>query len=358
MHYVVIMAGGAGTRLWPLSRRGTPKQLLKMVHGQSLLRIAFERALAVVPAERVVVVTGADHADAVRAELPELDVDNLLGEPVGRDSLNAVAWPAAVLLRRDPEAVIAQLTADHLIEPLDAFVAALADAFAIAEEDPDALVTLGVVPTSAHTGYGYLQRGAKIAGHPKACLVESFREKPSMAVAAQYVASGDYWWNSGMFVWRAATLLRQIALLVPQTHAGVTELAEHPERLAEIFPALPKTSIDYAVMEPTSRGEAEARIVAVALPIRWRDVGGFASLAEALSTDADGNATEGLSVLLDAHHNLVINTCPDTVVAAVGIEEMVIVSTPGATLVTTLDGSERVKSLVEAVIATAGQQYA
>lgn len=167
MRYVVIMAGGSGTRLWPLSRQGTPKQLLPMIEGRSLLRLAFDRALGVVPAERILVVTGAAHLDEVRRQLPEVLPENLLGEPVGRDSLNAVAWPAAVLARRDPEAVIAQLTADHIIEPVDAFVAALQEAFAIAEEVPAALVTLGVVPTSPHTGYGYLQRGPALPGHPR-----------------------------------------------------------------------------------------------------------------------------------------------------------------------------------------------
>ena len=145
MRYVVIMAGGSGTRLWPLSRKGTPKQLLKLISGQSLLQLAYERASRVVPPERIVVVTGEAYLDAVARELPALPAENLLGEPEGRDSLNACAWPAAVLLRRDPDAVIAQLTADHIIEPVDAFAGALDQAFTIAESSPDVLVTLGVV---------------------------------------------------------------------------------------------------------------------------------------------------------------------------------------------------------------------
>ena len=167
-----------------------PKQLLRIIDGKSLLRLAFERALAVAPAERILVVTGRSYLDAVADDLHELPAANLLGEPVGRDSLNAVAWPAAVLARRDPDAVIAQLTADQLIEPMDAFVAALNEAFDLAEQRPDALVTLGVVPTSPHTGYGYLQRGTPVEGHPTACVVAEFKEKPSSDVAEQYVASG------------------------------------------------------------------------------------------------------------------------------------------------------------------------
>ncbi len=357
MRYVVIMAGGSGTRLWPLSRKGTPKQLLKLIGGTSLLRLAFERALEVVPAERVLVVTGAPYLDAVRDDLPEVLPENLLGEPVGRDSLNAVAWPAAVLARRDPDAVIAQLTADQLIEPMDAFVSALEEAFAVAEADDRALVTLGVVPTSPHTGYGYLHRGGALPGFTTACAVREFREKPDAATAEAYLASGEYWWNAGMFVWRALTFLEQLSALEPETHARVLELAEAPERLGEIFPTLRRTSVDYGIMEPVSQGRASGRVVAVALPIDWRDVGGFASLAEVLAGDADGNVVDGLAVLQDAADNLVINTTGDHVVTVSGVRGMVVVHTPDATLVTTLAGAETVKSLVAAVADTAGPEF-
>ena len=357
MRYVVIMAGGSGTRLWPLSRRGTPKQLLKLIGGTSLLRLAFERATRVVPAERVLVVTGAPYLDAVREDLPEVAPENLLGEPVGRDSLNAVAWPAAVLARRDPDAVIAQLTADQLIEPVDAFVAALEEAFAVAESDDRALVTLGVVPTSPHTGYGYLHRGEPLAGFSSACTVREFREKPDADTAGAYLASGEYWWNAGMFVWRASTFLDQLAALEPATHAAVSELAAEPDRLEEIFPTLRKTSVDFGIMEPVSRGAATGSVVAVALPIDWRDVGGFASLAEVLTADADGNVVDGLAVLNDARDNLVINTVDAHVVAVSGTTGMVVVHTPDATLVTTLAGAESVKSVVAAVADAAGPDF-
>lgn len=358
MRYVVIMAGGSGTRLWPLSRRGTPKQLLPIIEGSTLLRLAFERAAAVVPTERILVVTGAAYLDAVRADLPELAEQNLLGEPVGRDSLNAVAWPAAVLAERDPDAVIAQLTADQLIEPVDAFVAALEEAFAIAEADADALVTLGVVPTSPHTGYGYLQRGPALPGHPDACRVVAFREKPDAGTAARYVESGAYWWNSGMFVWRASTLLEQIGILEPRTHASVVDLARHPERLEEVFGTLKKTSVDYAVMEPVSQGLGTAHVVAVALPIRWEDVGGYASLAGILPTDADGNSVQGLGVLVDSGRNVLINTAgPDHLIAVVGVADLVVVQTPDVTLVTTVAGAEQVKALVARVAEATGPRF-
>lgn len=357
MRYVVIMAGGSGTRLWPLSRQGTPKQLLKLIDGRSLLRLAFERAERVVPPERILVVTGAAYLSQVRADLPELPEENLLGEPVGRDSLNAVAWPAAVLARRDPAAVIAQLTADQLIEPVDAFVAALDEAFAVAETDASALVTLGVVPTQAHTGYGYLHRGPRIPGFATACEVAEFREKPDAATAARYVASGEYWWNAGMFVWRAATLLGQLAQLEPATHAAVLGLAAHPETLEAVFGTLKKISVDFAVMEPVSQGRASAHVVAVALAVSWRDVGGFPSLAEALPSDADGNVVDGSAVLFDTTDTLVFNTASGHVVALVGVSDLVVVHTPDATLVTAADQAEKVKALVGRVAEVAGREY-
>ncbi|MBU4187576.1 MAG: NTP transferase domain-containing protein [Propionicimonas sp.] len=358
MRYVVIMAGGSGTRLWPLSRQGMPKQLLPLVDGKSLLRLAFERSLASVPAERVLIVTGAAYADAVAADLPEVPVANILGEPTGRDSLNAVAWPAAVLHAQDPDAVIAQVTADQLIEPVEVFASCLETAFALAEADPTVLVTLGVVPTSAHTGYGYLHRGAAIDGFTGAHEVVQFAEKPALELAEQYVASGEYWWNAGMFVWRAETLLGQLRQLLPATYASVLELAAQPTRLAEIFPTLFKTSVDYAVMEPVSAGRGSAHVAAVAMPVDWRDVGGYASLAEILAHDESGNAVSGNCVQLSAANNVVVNTDDDSVIALLGVSGLVVVRTPMATLVARAEDAERIKELVAEVASKAGPAFA
>ncbi|MFT3833909.1 MAG: mannose-1-phosphate guanylyltransferase [Micropruina sp.] len=358
MRFAVIMAGGSGTRLWPLSRKGTPKQLLRMIDGTSLLRIAFERLGDLVPPERVLVCTGAAYADQVATELPELPAGNILGEPEGRDSLNAVAWPAAVIAARDPDAVIAQVTADQLIEPVAVFTSTLAEAFEVAESDPDALVTLGVVPTTAHTGYGYLRRGESVPGFDHTHRVLEFREKPDLVTASEYLASGEYWWNAGMFVWRASTFLAQLAALHPASHASVLELAEFPERIAEIFPTLHKTSVDYGVMEPVAAGAGTAHVVAVALPVQWRDVGGYASLAETLSHDAAGNALIGSSVRLDAADNVIINTTgKGHLVGVLGCSGMVVVTTPSITMVTPVDAAERVRELVALVRAEAGERY-
>lgn len=343
------MAGGSGKRLWPLSRQGEPKQLLPLFDGRSLLQLAYERVRQVVPAANVLVCAGAAYTDVVSAQLPELSPENMLGEPVGRDSLNAVAWPAAVLARRDPDAVVAVVTADQLISPAETFAAALSDGFRLAEDDPAALVTFGVLPTSPHTGYGYLARGGDIEGYGVASEVTEFKEKPDLATAEAYLATGGYWWNAGMFVWRAATLLAQLQVLLPQTHAKVCELADHPERLGEIYPQLLKISVDYAVLEPVSRGEANAHVVAIALDIEWADVGSFESLHEVLASDQDGNAIVGTVVARDSSDCLLINTQPDTVLAVVDARQLVVVRTAEATLVGTLQASQQVKALAEQV---------
>ena len=358
MRYVVIMAGGAGTRLWPLSRNGMPKQLLSLIDGKSLLRIAYERVAGAVPDEHILVCAGAAYLDVVAHELPELPSANLLGEPVGRDSLNAVAWPAAVLAARDPQAVVATLTADHVIRPIPAFQAALDEAFRAAETDPLAMVTFGVVPTGPHTGFGYLKRGANVEGLPETYVVEEFKEKPDEATAISYVDSGDYWWNSGMFVWGAQTLLDQLKVLQPVTYAGVMELAAHPESIERVYPTLPKISIDYAVMEPVSHALATAHVVAVRLPIEWYDVGGYAALAEHLRQQ-DGNAVEGRVVSLESSGNVIVNRGgDDALVAVVGLTDTVVVTSGGVTLVCPKDRAEEVKKLVATVMQTVGGTYA
>lgn len=357
MRYVVIMAGGLGTRLWPLSSKGRPKQLLEIIEGKSLLRLAYERLRGLVPDQRILVCTGRVHAADVAEQLPELDEENILGEPEGRDSLNAVAWSAAVLAHRDPDAVVAMVTADHVINPVGTFQHALDKAFAAAEEQQNALVTLGVVPNNPHTGYGYLRRGEKLA--PGMYRVAEFKEKPTLEIARSYLESGEYWWNSGMFVWRAATLLGQLDVLLPETAAVVRRLADHPELLDELFPTLVKNSVDYAIMEPASQGKTGAQVLSVELAVEWRDVGGYLNYAELLTRDDQGNSIAGATVLLNSSGCIVINTIgPRHVVAGLGLERKLVVATPRATLVADLDDAERIKQLVAQVADRYGAELA
>lgn len=352
------MAGGSGKRLWPLSRQGEPKQLLPLFDGKSLLQLAFERVRAVVPAANVVVCAGAAYTDVVAEQLPELLAENILGEPTGRDSLNAVAWPAAVLARRDPDAVVAVVTADQLITPVDVFAKALDDGFRLAGDDPKALVAFGVVPTSPHTGYGYLARGADIEGYGVASQITEFKEKPDLETAQGYLASGRYWWNAGMFVWRATTLLEQLRVLMPQTYEKVIELAAQPQRLAEIYPTLVKISVDYGVMEPVSHGQTDAHIVAVALEIEWADVGSYASLHEVLAHDESGNAQVGTVASIDTSGCLLMNNEPGTVLGVVGVEGLFVVRTDEAVVVGSLAASQQVKELADKVAAEISPELA
>lgn len=358
MRHVLILAGGSGTRLWPLSRQGEPKQLLELIDGVSLLRMSYERVAGLVPDANVLVCTGAAYADTVARLLPEVPRENILGEPVGRDSLNAVAWPAGIIADRDPDGVMAVVTADHIIRPVDEFRAALDRAMTVAENDPGTLMTFGVVPTEPNTGFGYLRRGGSHAGDPGVREVLEFVEKPTLEVARKYLDSGEYWWNSGMFVWRASTFLDCLSELRPATREQVSRLVSDPSCLAEVYPRMEKVSVDYAVMEPVSRGGLDARVAAVPLEIQWYDVGSFEALAPHLPYDGEGNHVTGLTVSIDSEGNLLVNDRPDTVLAVAGLHGMAVVSTDRATLVVPLSQSQQVKALVARVAERAGGSFA
>ena len=359
MRYVVIMAGGSGTRLWPLSRQGTPKQLLELFDGRSLLRLAYERVVGMIPDDRILVCTSRAYVDVVARQLPELPGENLLGEPVGRDSLSAVAWSAAVLERRDPEAVVAMLSADHIITPVEGFRTTLERAFEVAETRPRALVTMGVVPTEPHTGFGYLHRDGRVDEKLDAWRISEFKEKPDLRLAEYYVTSGEYWWNAGMFVWRVETLLDQLEGLVPDTAKKVRRIAAHNELLDELFPTLLKTSVDYAVMQPVSSGKGSAEVLAVALDVSWADVGSYRNLAEQFLLDEHGNRVDGRNMSLDSSGCVIINTAGEGhVVAALGLRDTLVVHTASATLVAPLSDAGRVRELVELVSDRFGSEYA
>jgi mannose-1-phosphate guanylyltransferase len=363
MEYGLIMAGGSGTRLWPLSRGGKPKQLLPLVRRKSLLRLSFERLLGVFPPERIYICTGDAFAREVLAEVPEMPRDNLLGEPQGRDTANAVGFPAAVLHRKDPEAVMAVVTADHVIEPIDTFRAAIRTAFDVIRDDRGALVTFGIVPTHGHTGLGYIHRGEELA-RPHAYRVQAFKEKPDKPTADRYVESGRYYWNSGMFVWRADTVLDELRQHLPQAHAGWMKIAaawgtpQQDAVLRGTYPALPKISIDYALMEPASQGKGAGHVATVEMPVDWLDVGSWPALSDVLETDAADNAIDCTAcVLLDSDNNIVVSTNPDHLITTIGLSDTIIVHTPDATLICPKGEAQRVKELVAKVKERFGGRY-
>jgi mannose-1-phosphate guanylyltransferase len=364
MQYGVIMAGGAGTRLWPLSRGDTPKQLLPVVNGKSLLQLSFDRLRGILPANQIYVCTGEAHRAKIQANLPELLPENLLGEPQGRDTANAVGFPAAILKKRDPSAVFAIVTADHVIEPIDVFQSSLRKAFDVVEKQPSALVTFGIVPNFGHTGLGYIQRGEAIAGINGAFKVQAFKEKPDKATADRYVESGRYYWNSGMFVWRADTVLGALETLLPESARGIAQIADAwgtPQQndvLSSVYPKLPKISIDFAVMEPASHGKSDARVCVVEMPVHWLDVGSWPALAETLHTDEHDNAVDAKAcVFIDSDGNIVVSHDPEHLVSMIGVSDMIIVHTKDATMVCPKRDAQRVKELVAKVKGQFGDRY-
>ncbi|HSI36266.1 MAG: mannose-1-phosphate guanylyltransferase [Phycisphaerae bacterium] len=368
MEYAVIMAGGRGARLWPFSRNAKPKQLLPVVRGRSLLQLSYERLRALLPPERIFVCTAAAHRPAVLENLPELSPDNVLGEPEGRDTAAAVGFPATVLLQRDKDAVIAIVTADHVIEPVEKFVASLKTAFAVVREHPRALVTFGLVPTYGHTGLGYIHRGEplSVTGEPTASAyrVMAFKEKPDKATADRYVESGRYYWNSGMFVWRCDTVLDELRSHLPETAAGLEQIgqawntADRDPVLRRIYSTLVKKSIDYAIMEPASLGKGKAHVVVVQMDVQWLDVGSWPALAETIATDDHDNAVDArLSVMIDSFNNIVVSHDPKHMVAMVGVNDMIVVHTPDATMLCPKSEAQRVKDLVDRVKEKTGEQH-
>lgn len=365
MRHAVIMAGGSGTRLWPLSRAERPKQLLDVLAEEgggahSLLAEAFTRLQSVVPTGQIWVCTAARYAGLVRAALPELGADRLVLEPVARDTANAVGLTAAVVADVDPDAELAVVSADHVIRPVERFAGALRTAYDVLQSRPRALVTLGVTPTSPATGFGYVQKGAatEVAGAAEAAL---FREKPDLLTAEAYLASGQYLWNSGMFVWRAQTVLDALADHLPESAAGLAAVVAEPPGprreavLARVFPTLPKISVDYAVLEPAAT--EPGRVCVVDLDVDWLDVGSWPALAHTLDADGAGNAVRGLTVLLDSSGNVVLSDDPDHLVALVGVRDSVVVHTADVTMVCPVAESERVKQLLAAVEARTGTRF-
>jgi len=356
MRYALIMAGGSGTRLWPMSRANLPKQLIPFIDGKSLLQLAYDRLDDLVPAQNRYICAGRTHTDVICRALG-LPKEQFIGEPTGRDTLNAVGLSAAIIAKHDPEAVIAVFTADHIIKPIDQFQKIVGHGFRLAEESPNTLVTFGIAPTTAATGYGYLQLGDLIDGAESAHIVRQFKEKPDAGVAAKYFAAGPkrYLWNSGMFVWRAAMLLDCIRRYEKENFTGLSRIGQAwntPQRdavLSEVFPKLKKISVDFAVMEPASR-DPKVRVAAVPMPLQWLDVGSWPMFAETCPKDKQGNAIAAVrTLLLDTHGTLVVSNDPKHLITAVGCDDLVIIHTSDVTLVCHKDRAEAIKELYKQV---------
>jgi mannose-1-phosphate guanylyltransferase len=346
-----------------MSRDALPKQLIPFIEGKSLLEIAYERLEGIVPAERRYVCAGQRHADAIHSAIPDLPRERFLGEPTGRDTLNAVGLGAAVICRDDPDAVIAVFTADHIIRPVDRFQEIIAQGIELAEQHPETLVTFGVTPTQPATSYGYLELGLPLSGTAR--VVKRFKEKPDEATAKTYLAAGPqhYLWNSGMFVWRAATLLDCIRKYEPANAAGLARVAaawggpEQATVLGEVYPNLRKVSVDFAVMEPASR-DPLLRVAAVPMPLKWLDVGSWPMFAETCPRDEQQNALAAAKhVLFDTQRSLVASSDPQHLIAAIGCDDLIIIHTPDATLVCRADRAEDIKKVYGLVGEEFGKEF-
>jgi mannose-1-phosphate guanylyltransferase len=348
----MIMAGGSGTRLWPLSRKARPKQLVPLIDGKSLLSIAFTRLDGLVPDDNRWVCTNAAHAQAVLDAVQGMSADRLLGEPCPRDTVNAVGFTAAVLEAIDPGAVFAVLTADHLITPLKTFTACLDAGFALVEADTSRMVTFGITPTHAATGYGYVELGDAI--DDTAAHVRRFVEKPDADTAQQYLDAGNFKWNSGMFIFSAAGFLAALRRFLPEAADGLDRIGaawntdQRMDVLQQVYPDLPRISVDYAVMEPASKDD-DIDVCCVPMNVDWLDVGSWEAAAHTVDPDDDGNRLSGTTIAHNSTGTFVHSDDSEHLVAVMGCKDMVVVRAGAITLVCPASEAQHVKALVEAL---------
>lgn len=347
-YYAVIMAGGGGTRLWPLSRQAKPKQMLELDGKESLFQTAFRRLKGLFPSENVLVVTTQEQAEQLIRQCPEIPEENYLIEPQPRGTASVVGLAAVALQKRHPGAVMAVLTADHFIANEEQFLHLLKAGHEIALDHY--LVTLGITPSYPATGYGYIQRGEALGSYQglQAYRVQRFKEKPNLEQAQAMLASGDHAWNSGMFVWRVDAILKEFERQMPALYRHLGEISQAwdtPQRssvLQETWQNLDVVTIDYGIMEG-----AERVAVVPAAGLGWNDIGSWDSIFEILPKDADGNvATAGEHIFLDTQNTLIYQTVPGRLVVTIGVEDLVIVDTGDVLLVCHREEAQKVRQVV------------
>lgn len=343
--YALIMAGGTGSRLWPRSRTQHPKQFLDITGDLTMLQQSQQRLLPLIPIERTLVATNRQYVEIVTRQLPEMPPDNILGEPTGRGTAAAIGLAAVHLRKRNPDALMAVLTADHLIKKTDTFRQVLQAAADVASEDW--LVTLGITPNYPETGYGYIERGEFLGmvGDFEGYRVERFVEKPDLARAESYVSSGNYAWNSGMFIWKVRRILEEMERHMPDLYEGLLKIeadintVRAEETLLKLFPTLPNQTIDYGIMEKASQ------VAVLSVDIGWHDVGSWSAVYDVLPRDKSNNVVVGRHVTPDSVNSLIYS--PKRLVATLGLDDVVIVDTDDVLLVCPRSRAQDVKKIVD-----------
>ena len=347
MLYGIIMAGGSGTRFWPESRKKRPKQLLRIISDKTMVRATAERILPEIPFDRIMIVTTEAYADEIKKELPEVSDTMIVAEPRGRNTAPCIALAAYKIAKQDPNAVLVILPADHLIANQEAFLKTLRTAYQVASTN-DHLITFGIVPASPETGYGYIELGGEISqiGSERLFHVKSFVEKPDLVTAKRYLAGGNYLWNSGMFVWKASTIIRSFEEHLPSISRAMESIvpmlntSQEPEAIREIYETIESISIDYGIMEKSKNA------VVIRADIAWNDVGSWSSLADVWDTDDENNACRGKVLCVQSKECVALS--PHKVAVLLGVEDLVIVDTPDAVLVCRKTSCQDIKILAGA----------
>ena len=343
MIHAVVMAGGAGTRFWPLSRMAIPKQLLSFGGDRSLIQQAIDRLDSLVPVDNISVITNQSLVSAIEDQLPALSSKSIIGEPAKRDTAPCIGLAAGLIAAEDPDATMIVMPSDHIIQPVEAFHEAVTKAHKLVEQDPSRLITFGITPDRPAESYGYIQRGESV--NSDVFRVEQFKEKPVIDTAKQYLDEGGYYWNSGIFVWKARAILEALEQYQPDMILRINRIvqqrgeADFHDVIKREFTAIEGISIDYAVMEH------HANVLVIEAPFEWDDIGSWQALSRLFPTDANNNTVVGKHVGIQTT-NSIIQSSKDHLVATIGVSDLIIVHTEDATLVANKQEEESVRKLV------------
>ena len=347
MLYAVIMAGGSGTRFWPWSRKKTPKQLLKITGQDTMIKQTVDRIIGEIPSENIYVVTTSTLAESIEEELSQIPAKNIISEPFGKNTAACIGLAAAIISKRDPNAIMAVMTADHIIEPPDLFLKALKCAEELASEK-SALVTFGIKPTEPSSNYGYIQRNEDATNLQNFPIydVKCFTEKPDRITAENFLKSGSYYWNSGMFVWSVITILENIKTLMPDLSEGLEiigkslETPDESNVICHEYEKFENISIDYGIMEKASN------VKIIEADFTWDDVGSWLAVERLNKPDNNNNTILGKHCGFDTHGNIIIGD-NERLITTINVSDMIIVNTKDVTMVCNKNSAEDIKKLTE-----------